>query len=100
MGWCENCQAKHHGCLLVLLKESGGGRGGALGLQKAKVVEGSQMKGWARKARKTITLGKSIPIEVSSLLTCIVEPGKSEVVKHLQAASAVSVLCTSWEALR
>ena len=71
-----------------------------LGSQKVKAAEGSQMKGWARKAHKTITLGNSIATEASLLLTCIVEPGKSEVVKHLQAASAVSVLCTSWEALR
>ena len=28
------------------------------------------------------------------------EPGKSEVLKRVQAASAVGVLCTSWEALR
>ena len=65
---CENCQAKHYGCSLVLLKEVVGGKGGALGLQKAKTVEGSQqvkgptgsqMKGRARKAQKAITLGKS-----------------------------------------
>ena len=47
---CKNCQVKHYGCSLVPLKESGGGRGGASGSQKAKVVEESQMKGWARKA--------------------------------------------------
>ena len=28
------------------------------------------------------------------------EPGKSEVLKCIQAASAISTLCTSWEALR
>ena len=59
---------KHYGCLLVPPKESGGGKGGAVGSQKAKVVEGSQqamgvvgsqMKGESRKARKAITLGKS-----------------------------------------
>ena len=47
---CDNCQAKHYGCSLVPPKESGGGRGGASGTQKVKVAEGSQMKGWARKA--------------------------------------------------
>ena len=65
---CENCQAKHYGCSLVLLKEVVGGKGGASGSQKAKTVEGSQQakgatgsqtKGRARKARKAITLGKS-----------------------------------------
>ena len=99
MGRCENCQAKHYGCLFVLLKESGGGRGGASGSQKAKVAEGSQIKGQARKARKTITLGKSIATEVSSSLKCIVEPGKSKVIMCVQAASAVGVLCMSQEAL-
>ena len=33
-------------------------------------------------------------------LTWVVEPGKSELVKRIQATSAVSVLCTLWEALR
>ena len=60
---CENCQVKHYGCSLVPLKKSGGGRGGASGSQKAKAVEESQTKGWARKAQKVITLGKSIPIK-------------------------------------
>ena len=96
---CDNCQAKHYGCSLVPLKESGGGRGGASGTQKVKAAEGSQMKGWARKARKVITLGKSIVMEASLLLTCIVELGKSEVVKHIRAASAVGALCTLQEAL-
>ena len=81
------------------LKESGGGRGGALGTQKAKAAEGSQTKGRARKARKVLTLGMSIVTEASSLLTCIIEPGKSKVVKGIWAASAVGVLCTSCEAL-
>ena len=35
-----------------------------------------------------------------SLLTYVVELGKTKVVKCIQAASAVSVLCMSWEALR
>ena len=65
---CENCQAKHYGCSLMLPKEVVGGKGGALGSQKAKTVEGSQQakgamgsqtKGQARKAQKAITLGKS-----------------------------------------
>ena len=56
---CENCRAKHYGCLLVLLKEVVGGKGGVLGSQKAKGATGSQTKGRARKARKAITLGKS-----------------------------------------
>ena len=65
---CENCQAKRYRCSLVPPKEVVGGKGGALGSQKAKTVEGSQqvkgamgsqMKGRARKARKAITLGKS-----------------------------------------
>ena len=56
---CENCQAKHYGCSLVPPKEVVGGKGGASGLQKAKMVErsqqakgptGSQTKGRARKA--------------------------------------------------
>ena len=67
---CENCRAKHYGCSLVPPKEVVGGKGGASGLQKVKTVEGSQQakgatgsqtKGWARKARKAITLGKSQP---------------------------------------
>ena len=82
------------------LKESGGGRGGALGTQKAKAAEGSQTKGRARKARKVLTLGMFIVTETSSLLTCIVEPAKSEVVKCIRAASAVGVLCTLCKALR
>ena len=44
-------------------------------------------------------LGKSIPIEVSSLLMRIVELGKSKIVKHVWAASTVGALCTSQEAL-
>ena len=65
---CENCRAKQYGCLLVPPKEVVGGKGGASGSQKAKMVEGSQQakgamgsqtKGWARKARKHVTLGKS-----------------------------------------
>ena len=35
-----------------------------------------------------------------SLLTYVVELGKTEVVKRIQAASAVGTLCTLWEALR
>ena len=85
----------------MLLKEVMGGKGGLLGSQQMKaVVAGSQMKGQARKARKTITLGKSIALEASSPLTCIIEPGKSKVVKHVWAASAVSALCTSQEDLQ
>ena len=83
----------------MLPKESGGVKGGASGTQKAKVAEGSQMKGRASKARKALTLGKSIVTEVSSVLTCIVEPGKSKVVKCVWAASAVGALCTLCEAL-
>ena len=65
---CENCWVMHYRCSLVLPKDAMGGKGGALGSQKAKTVEGSQQakgamgsqtKGRARKARKTITLGKS-----------------------------------------
>ena len=61
---------KHYGCSLVPPKEVVVGRGGPLGSQKAKVAEGSQQvkgavgnqtKGQARKARKTIMLGKSKP---------------------------------------
>ena len=84
----------------MLPKVSGGVKGGASGTQKAKVAEGSQMKGRARKARKALTLGKSIVTEVLSVLTCIVEPGKSEVVKRVWAASAVGALCMLREALR
>ena len=67
---CENCQAKHYGCSLVPPKEVMGGKGGLSGSQKVKVAEGSQQakgaagnqtKGWARKAQKTIMLGKSKP---------------------------------------
>ena len=59
---CENYQAKHYGCSLVLPKEVVGGKGGASGSQKAKVVEGSQqVKGWARKAQKAIMLSKLYP---------------------------------------
>ena len=57
---CDNCQAKHYGCSLVLPKELGGGRGGVSGTQKVKAAEGSQTKGWARKARKVLTLGMFI----------------------------------------
>ena len=49
-------------------KEAVGGRGGASGSQKVKVADGSQMKGWATKARKTIMLGKSISVIALSLL--------------------------------
>ena len=66
---CENCQAKHYGCSLVLPKEVMGGKGGLSGSQQTKVVAGSRTKGVMRKARKTITLGKSLPIKVSSSLT-------------------------------
>ena len=61
---------KHYRCSLVPLKEVVGGKGGVLGLQKVKTVEGSQQvkgamgnqtKGQARKAQKAITLGKSSP---------------------------------------
>ena len=67
---CENCQAKHYGCSLVPLKEVVGGKGRPLGSQQAKAVVGSQQakgavgsetKGRARKAQKTIMLGKSEP---------------------------------------
>ena len=84
----------------MLPKESGGVKGGALGTQKAKAVKRSQMKGWARKAQKALTLGNSIVTEVSSVLTCIIELGKSEVVKCVWAASAVGALCTLHKALR
>ena len=63
---CENCQVKHYGCLLMPAKEVMGGKGGLLGSQKVKVVEGSQTKGQARKAQRQIMLGKSILIEVLS----------------------------------
>ena len=56
---CENCQAKHYGCLLVPLKEVVGGKGGPSGSQQAKAVVGSQVKAVSRKARKALTLGKS-----------------------------------------
>ena len=59
---CENCRAKHYGCSLMPPKEVVGGKGGPLGSQKAKVAEGSQqVKGWAWKAQKAITLGKFYP---------------------------------------
>ena len=69
---CENCQAKHYGCLLVPPKEVVGGKGGPSGSQHAKTVVGSQQtkgatgsqtKGWARKARKHVMLGKSEPFK-------------------------------------
>ena len=63
---CENCQVKHYGCLLVPAKEVVGGKGGLLGSQKVKAVEGSQMKGQAWKAQRQIMLGKSILIGVLS----------------------------------
>ena len=56
---CENCQAKHYGCLLMLPKDVVGGKGGPSGSPQAKAVVGSQMKGVSRKARKALTLGKS-----------------------------------------
>ena len=80
------------------VKEVVGGRGGLLGSHQAKVVGGSQMKGGMRKARKAIMLGKLISIVVSSLLNCLSDPGKSEIIKCVWAASTVSALCTSWEA--
>ena len=43
----------------MLLKEVVGGKGGPSGSQQTKVVAGSQTKGVTRKARKTMTLGKS-----------------------------------------
>ena len=48
------------GCSLVPVREVAGSRGGPLGSQQTKVVFGGQMKGCARKARKPITLGKSL----------------------------------------
>ena len=56
-----HCQVKYYRCLLVLLKEVMGGKGGPSGSQ--------QTKGVTRKARKTIMLGKSLPIEVTLSLT-------------------------------
>ena len=56
---CENCRVKHYECSLVPVKEAVGGRGGLLGSQQVKSVAGSQPKGWVRKVRKVITLGKS-----------------------------------------
>ena len=56
---CENCQVKHYRCLLMLVKKVVGGKGGPLGTQQMKAVVGSQVKGWARKVQKPITLGKS-----------------------------------------
>ena len=50
---------KHYECSLVPVKEAVGGRGGPLGSQQVKSVAGSQPKGWVRKVRKVITLGKS-----------------------------------------
>ena len=56
--------------MLVPLKEVMGGKGGPLGSQQVKAVVGSQQakgaagsqtKGRARKAQKTIMLGKSKP---------------------------------------
>ena len=37
---------------------------------------------------------------MSSSLTYVVELGKTKVIKCIRAASAVSALCMSWEALR
>ena len=65
---CENCQAKHYRCSLVPLKEVVGGRGGLSGSQQMKAMAGSQTKGVLRKARKAITLGKSISVMASSSL--------------------------------
>ena len=70
MARCENCWVKHYGCSLVLAKEVMGGKGGPSGAQKVKVAEGSQTKERARKARKAITLGKSILVDTSILLKC------------------------------
>ena len=97
---CENCWVKHYRCSLVPLKEVMGGKGGASGSQKAKTVEGSQMKGMLRKARKALTLGKSKSVSIHCHSTYIPELVKLEVLKWVWAASAVSALCTSREALR
>ena len=56
---CENCQAKHYGCSLMLPKEVVRGKGGPSGSQQVKAVVGSQAKGSTRKAREAINLGKS-----------------------------------------
>ena len=47
---CDNCQAQHYGCSLMPVREVVGSRGGPSGSQQVKVVGGSQMMGWARKA--------------------------------------------------
>ena len=81
-------------------KEVVGGNGGASGSQKVKMVEGSQTKGMARKARKAHTLGKSKSVSIHRHSTYIPEPVKSEVLKWVRAASAIGALCTSREALQ
>ena len=45
-----------------------GGKGGPSGSQQMKAAAGSQTKGVLRKARKAIMLGKSISIDIPSLL--------------------------------
>ena len=80
-------------------REVVGGRGGPLGSQQVKVAVGSQMKGRARKARKAITLDKSVFVIALLLLTCISDQGKTKMLKHVWAASAIGTLCTSQEGL-
>ena len=74
---CKNCQAKHYRCLLVLLKEVVGGKGGPSGSQQVKAVVGSQTKGMSRKARKALTLGKSQSVSIHLPLN--IHPRTSEV---------------------
>ena len=50
---CKNCKVMHYGCLLVPVKEASKGKGSPSGLQCAKLVAGSQMKGQAKKGKGT-----------------------------------------------
>ena len=82
------------------LKEVVGGRGGPSGSQQVRAVVGSQTKRMSRKARKALTLGKSKPVSIHRHQTYILELAKLEVLKWVQAASAIGALCTSREAFQ
>ena len=60
----------------MLPKEVMGGKGGLSGSQQTKAGMGSQTKGGTRKARKAITLGKSLQIAISSSLNENVRTGE------------------------
>ena len=48
---CANCKVKHYGCLLVVVKEPSGRKGGVAGSQTVKVATGSQTRGKVKRGK-------------------------------------------------